>query len=252
DVGQMSSCYRWHIGDPIVFNKSLRVAIETMGWLNIDENPENKSRFYGQRQDDVSSVAFWYQIGPTKKFAEPTTADDRKLPCIDPVIAWGEDHKDAKHHGRGRVRMVGSACYYDTDRVLEFTPKSRGDAWVELTLDVKKKEPLRLILFLERSPESGIYQATLDGVKVGRPIDLYGAKREIDDYQLMDFWPEPGKYTLRLECVGRNHLSSGDQLRINSARLRERRPRVKEIGFLKDHDWRSNPILIDKNAKPLK
>ncbi|HBO45423.1 MAG TPA: hypothetical protein DD670_16120, partial [Planctomycetaceae bacterium] len=65
-------------------------------------------------------------------------------------------------------------------------------------------------------------------------------------------WPEPGKYTLRLECVGRNHLSSGDQLRINSARLRERRPRVKEIGFLKDHDWRSNPILIDKNTKPLK
>jgi hypothetical protein len=109
-----------------------------------------------------------------------------------------------------------------------------------------------VVVVLGRSPHGGIYQASLDGVKIGNPIDLYSDIYDVDDYQLMDFWPEPGKYALRLECVGRNHLSDGDEIRVNSVRLRERRPRVERIGYLKDHDWRANPILIDKKTPPLK
>ncbi|MBP7053692.1 MAG: DUF2961 domain-containing protein [Phycisphaerae bacterium] len=252
DVGQMSSCYRWHIPDPIVFNKSLRVAIETMGWANRDENPEGQSRMYCQRQDDVSSIAYWYQLGAVKRFAETTTAEQRKLPSIDPIIAWGKDHQAGQHHGKGRTRMRNTDTYFDTDPVLEFTPESRDDAWIELAFEVQRKQPFRLIVVLGRSPHCGIYQASLDGVKISTPMDLYSDTDDGDDYQLMDFWPEPGKYVLRLECVGRNHLSDGDQIRINSVRLRERRPRVERIGYLKDHDWRANPILIDKNTPPLK
>ncbi len=252
DVGQMSSCYRWHIADPIVFNTSLRVAIEAMGFANRDENPEGRSRMYCQRQDDVSSIAYWYQLGPTKKFAETTTPEQRKLPSIDPIIAWGEDFKADQYHGKGSTRMRNTQTYFDTDPVLEFTPDSRDNAWIELSFEVKRKQPFRLVVVLGRSPNSGIYQASLDGVKIGRPIDLYNDITDTDDYQLMDFWPDPGKYTLRLECVGRNHLSDGDQIRVNSTRLRERRPRVERIGYLKNHNWRTNPILIDKNTPPLK
>jgi len=255
DVGQMSSCYRWHIRDPIVFSKGIRVAVEMMGFTNADENTRNHPRLYDQRQDDVCSVAYWYQQGPSKQFAPSTTAEERKYPSIDPVIAWAEDHKDAKFHGRGRIRMRGLPQYWDTDRVMAFTPKSKEDAWVELPFEVKEKAPYRLLVVLERSPDAGIYQASLDGVKLGQPIDLYDPQPPnamnplVDDVQLLDFWPEPGKYTLRLECVGRNHLSSGTAIGVNSVRLRERRPRVKEIGYLKDHDWRSEPILIDHTVK---
>ena len=252
DLGQLSSCYRWHIRDPIIFSKSIRVTLETLGWLNLDENKEGQSRVYGQRQDDWASVAYWYQIGPTKKFSEPTTAEERKLPCIDPVIAWGEDHKADKFHGRGRAEMQGLGEYWDTDRLLWLTPASKEEGWIEFPLEVKKKEPLRLILVLGRSLHSGIYQATLDGVKIGKPIDLYDSATGVDDFQLMDFWPEPGIYTLRLTCVGRNHLSDGHALGVNSVRLRERRPQVQEIGYLKNHDWRTEPILIDLNTKPSK
>lgn len=252
DVGQMSSCYRWHLHDPIAFGKSIRVTLETMGWLNLDENPEAKSRAYGQRQDDWASVAYWYQLGPTKKFAEPTTAEARKLPSIDPIVAWGEDSQAQGLHGKGGIEMRGLAEYWDTDRLLWFTPESQEEGWIEFPLEVKKKEPLRLILVLGHSPHSGIYRATLDGAQIGKPIDLYGTDSKIDDYQLLDFWPEPGKYTLRLSCAGRNHLSDGYALGVNSVRLRERRPRVAEIGYLKDHDWRAEPILIDLNTEPKK
>ncbi len=58
----------------------------------------------------------------------------------------------------------------------------------------------------------------------------------------MDFWPEPGDYTLRLECVGKDRDSSGYFLGIESVRLRERRPRVKDWAQDKDKDW-PRPIL---------
>lgn len=251
DVGQMSSCYRWHVRDPIPFSTGIRVALETMGWLNLDENAERKSRLYGPRQDDWASVAYWYQMGPAKEFAKTTTAEERSLPRIDRVISRGADHADPKHHGRGRTSRRNLDRYCDTEEVRVFAPEGMDEGWFECELEVEEKEPLRLVAILERSPHSGIYQASLDGVKIGNPIDLYRDTNDIDDYQLMDFWPEPGKYAFRLDCVGKNHLSDGHELGVNSIRLRERRPRVKAIGYLKDHDWRARPILIDKETKPL-
>ncbi|NLH98485.1 MAG: hypothetical protein GX446_03230, partial [Chthonomonadales bacterium] len=51
------------------------------------------------------------------------------------------------------------------------------------------------------------------------------------------------RYTLRLECTGKNPASTGYYLGIESVRLRERRPRVKEWGFEKDRDWKKEPVL---------
>lgn len=48
--------YRWHITDPIRFRKDLRVTIQALGWRSGDR--------YLPLQDDISSVAFWYQDKP--------------------------------------------------------------------------------------------------------------------------------------------------------------------------------------------
>jgi hypothetical protein len=250
DVGQMSCCYRWHVHDPIVFSKSIRVTLETMGWLNIDENPERQSREYGQRQDDWASVAFWYQMGPAKRFAKPTTARERKLPRIERVAVWGKDHEAAKYHGRGKTSLYAKDEYMETEGLLRFTPESDEEGWLEFPFEVKRKEPLRLVLVLERSKDSGIYQPILNGVKLKDPLDLYSEEFDIHEFQIMDFWPEPGKYTLRLQCVGRNIDANGNRIGVNSVRLRERRPRVEKLGYLKDHDWRTEQILIDRKIEP--
>lgn len=44
--------YRWHITDPIYFEKDLRVTIQALGW-------RSEGR-YLPLQDDISSVAYWY------------------------------------------------------------------------------------------------------------------------------------------------------------------------------------------------
>jgi hypothetical protein len=73
-------------------------------------------------------------------------------------------------------------------------------------------------------------------------MDFYSPTVEGREFHFLDFWPEPGTYTLKLTCVGKNHLSSGYGLLVESVRLRERRPRVKAFGYDKDNDWRTNPI----------
>ncbi len=52
--------YRWHVADPIRFQQDLRVTIQALGW-------RSKGRFL-PLQDDIASVAFWYQTLPTAPF----------------------------------------------------------------------------------------------------------------------------------------------------------------------------------------
>lgn len=122
-------------------------------------------------------------------------------------------------------------------------PVKDEDAWLEVPFEVKAREPLRLLLNATTSYDFGRYQAYLSGVKIGEPLDLYSKEIENREVHLLDFWPDPGKYTLKLVCVGKNPASSGYYLGLESVRLRERRPRVAAYGHDKDKDWRTNPIL---------
>jgi hypothetical protein len=59
---QRFSMYRWHIMDPVRFEHDLRVTIQALGW-------RSEGRFL-PLQDDIASVAYWYQSLPTAPFPE--------------------------------------------------------------------------------------------------------------------------------------------------------------------------------------
>ena len=242
-VGQMTCSYRWHIHDPLVFNSGIRVTFETFGWMSADENKEHKAHSWNEREDDFTSVAFWYQTGPTKKFTEVPPAAERRLPSLERILVWGKNQMDARYHGAGPVRVQEGALYLESGGQLLFKPESVKEGWLEIPFKVKEKEPLRLILELTRSYDFGMYQPYLNGVKLGEPLDLYRAETDLWEFHLMDFWPDPGAYTLRLECVGKNKDSTGHYIGLNALRLRERRPRVKAFGYDKDKDWRKEQII---------
>jgi hypothetical protein len=240
-VGGHTSAYRWHLNDPIVFNTGIKVTFEHFGWIAPDENPNNKSTSWNEREDDYSSVAFWYQTGEPTFTARAPDAHERKLPSLDPIIVWARDFAGIEFHGQGNV--VTQALEFYPDPQLLYMPSSKDDAWIELPVTVTNKQPYRLLLNLTKSYDFGKYQASLDGVKLGEPIDLYSAKIVNEEAHLLDFWPEPGRHKLRLECVGKSQLSSGFYCGIESLRLRERRPRVTAFGHEKQKDWRKNPQL---------
>jgi len=241
-VGGHTSAYRWHISDPIVFNKGIKVTFEHYGWISSDENPTQKVDSWNEREDDYSSVAFWYQTGEPTFMARAPDARERTLPNLDKIIA-AKEFTGAAFHGAGDAQPQNLDIY--TDGHLLYMPPTQDGAWVEIPFEVEKKEPKRLVLVMTRSYDFGKYQAYLNGVKLGGAIDLYSGEVAAGEYHLLDFWPEPGKYKLRLECVGRNPQSAGYYLGIESVRLRERRPRVTEYGHDKDKDWREKPILYD-------
>jgi hypothetical protein len=61
--------YRWHIPDPIRFQRDLRVSIQALGWW-----PTGKLQ---PLTDDIASVAYWYQSLPGMRLRPLPALDDR-------------------------------------------------------------------------------------------------------------------------------------------------------------------------------
>jgi len=239
-VGGHTSAYRWHINDPIVFNKAIEVTIEHYGWMSEDESADGKKHSWNERQDDYSSVAFWYQTGTPTFTARAPQGRERTLPSLERVTSYGRHYVDAKYHGVGKASKQRLYEFYMKPQMM-YVPEKAENAWVEIPLEVQKKEPLHLVLNSTLAPDYGRYQVFLNGVKIGNPIDFYSGTVANIECHLLDFWPEPGKYTVRLECVGKNTKSEGFSLGLESVNLRERRPRVMEYGRDKDKDWKKEP-----------
>jgi hypothetical protein len=68
---QRFSLYRWHITDPIRFEKDLRVTIQALGWRSGGR--------YLPLQDDISSVAYWYQAEPHTAFPKLPARDELEI-----------------------------------------------------------------------------------------------------------------------------------------------------------------------------
>jgi D-arabinan exo alpha-(1,3)/(1,5)-arabinofuranosidase (non-reducing end) len=68
------TAYRFHIPDPVMFKKSIRATMRCHGWDVQD------------RQDDYSSVAFWYQDEPHSPFPELPKVDFDLLDMKNPFL----------------------------------------------------------------------------------------------------------------------------------------------------------------------
>ncbi|MBI5095673.1 MAG: DUF2961 domain-containing protein [Candidatus Hydrogenedentes bacterium] len=69
---QRFGLYRWHIMDPVRFEKDLKVTIQALGW-------RSQGR-YLPLQDDIASTVFWYQAEPHAVF--PTLPEKDYLEVI--------------------------------------------------------------------------------------------------------------------------------------------------------------------------
>ena len=68
---QRFGLYRWHLTDPVRFERDLRVTIQALGWRSGGR--------YLPLQDDIASVAFWYQTLPTAPFPELPSKDELEI-----------------------------------------------------------------------------------------------------------------------------------------------------------------------------
>jgi D-arabinan exo alpha-(1,3)/(1,5)-arabinofuranosidase (non-reducing end) len=70
---QRFGLYRWHLTDPIRFQRDLRVTIQALGWRT------HGHQRYLPLQDDIASVAFWYQTLPFVTFPKLPHRDELEV-----------------------------------------------------------------------------------------------------------------------------------------------------------------------------
>ena len=68
---QRFGLYRWHITDPIRFEKDLKVTIQDLGW--------RAGGRYLPQKSDIASVAFWYQTEPHNKFPKMVSWEELEV-----------------------------------------------------------------------------------------------------------------------------------------------------------------------------
>jgi hypothetical protein len=68
---QRFGMYRWHITDPVHFEDDLRVSIQALGW--------RANGMYLPLQDDIASVAYWYQTLPPSRPPDVPSRDELEV-----------------------------------------------------------------------------------------------------------------------------------------------------------------------------
>ncbi len=230
DLGVQYCLYRWHIADPIRFTKSLRFEIEHKGWITADETESGKIEGHVEREDDMATVAFWYQIGQPKRFTKLPPLAERVLPNLD-IIIDGKAMLSTARHSDGALELQNGYDWTGDGQIL-FMPAGR-EPFLELDFLIQKEEYRGLILRFTFANDYGIYRIFLDGKNVQQPddymagqklhdFDFYSKDIMVKDIYLGSFTLSVGKHTLRFECLGRNPFSNGNYLGFDSVRLRER------------------------------
>jgi hypothetical protein len=231
------SAYRWHIADPIIFQKSLKFQIERRGFVMNSQGEVISPS--ASRPDFWSSVSYWYQ----DSIAEPWCEFPRYRDRVNPEIVLHLPRiVDQIKHSEGvklEVNPYNRATY--TKPWFRVQNDSIG-SWIEIPFQVEDAGRYSMSLFQHLRDDNGIWKVIIDGKdvhvagesqiaggyrvsmvnqmqakQINKTLDFYNVYRrdEHEDYiygqrrerKIGLFRFEPGVHTLRLVCVGSNPAS---------------------------------------------
>ena len=224
--------YRWHVADPVPFKKSLRVAIEHLGWTY---NPDGTARSgFEERSDFFSSVAYWYQKGVNEDLPELPYGSAR-LPFGNALQIEVENNLKDVTTEKGAA-SVQKEVFWSKD-LLHLQAQGTG-AKMNIPFDVPKDGTYEVIAQIAQAPDYGDYVATLDGKQTNStmitwgPLEAQAPPVEVIhnyqpeifvgiDHRLGWFRLAKGRHVLAFACVGKDNLSSGYNLGVDGVVLAE-------------------------------
>ncbi len=236
-AGSKATVYRWHIPDPIPFERSIRVTIEH-GHAN-------------DRADDYASTAYWYQAEPHRPFPDLPSVS-RRLP-----FAWATPEgfirpdwkRDASEVGAlfadaaknlafwtpriTRVSLVDSAFYGSDGSRYPFllTEGARAGDTADVSFDVGIPDRYALDLYFVKGPAQGNLNpvSLLDtgGKKAlaGPAFNGYAPDKVLGRLTLTDLVLPAGACRVTLEMTGKEAASSGLDLGFVGLALSPYKPR---------------------------
>jgi hypothetical protein len=202
DARSRINTYRWHIEDPIPFEKSLRFDIEHGG---VNDAPNT----------DYSSVAFYYQTHPHPRFP-PLPAD--LMPIEGPVtpkvigIVEGESLAATAKATGGDVSIQEMGAFVGDWSDLSQLWWHPGKSGERLTLSVNAPEAkeYELIGYFTRAKDYGDVQVSVNGVKLPNVVRGYNPDvTPSGPVSLGRAAMKAGANEVVLETVGKDDRSSG-------------------------------------------
>ena len=192
------SVNRWHISDQVPFRKEFEGDLEK--YFPID------------RPTRFASTVFWYLAPGGEDPYPPVPAEDRTNyyaqpePKRIPGATEGEQLKILSQTG-GHTQeqdMTGMGESWSNDAQLWWTGAKPGDR-LELALPVTKAGKYQLLAQFTKAVDYGILQLSLDGEKLGEPVDFYHdgviatGETDLGTHQL-----SAGEHKLTIEITGAN------------------------------------------------
>ena len=169
-------------------------------------------------------------MGQPKRFTTLPPLAQRMLPNLD-IIIEGKTLLPTAKHSAG-VLELQKGYDWTGDGQVRFMPADE-EPILEMEFAVEKEGYRGLILRFTYAEDYGVYRVFLDGKNIGEPADymvgqkladcdFYSPTLQVKENYLGSYQFTPGKHTLRLVCIGRNPLSKGRTVGLDSIRLRER------------------------------
>ncbi|MFY9550341.1 MAG: glycoside hydrolase family 172 protein, partial [Thermoanaerobaculia bacterium] len=238
-LGSRMTAYRWHLRDPIPFNTSLRFELEHLGWT-YNQDGSLKSAF-GERDDLMSSVSFWYQEGAAMGLP-PVPYGSARLPQGNAQQIEVENAIGSMRAEKGKASLFKD-LFWSKD-VVVFAGEG-PDARLEMPFDVDEAGDYELYTQVAQGSDYGIYTVLLDGKKAEAPVLEHEPGADVrpqlsfdgyayETYVGMDYqvgWPRltKGRHTLTYVCLGKNAASTGYVLGVDNIVL----ARVGKEGWAK-------------------
>lgn len=162
-AGDEGICYRWHVLDPVHFERSLRVTLEHKGNL-----PRAEEGFFLERPDYLSSIAYWYQKGVSDSVEELPSWEGRNPPWTTSYLV--EAFQATKAIGEARPVIVCEGMF--GGRPMVYWPNYKLDASLTAPFVAPATDRYAVRLDAWTLPDGGTYDLEIDGSVVARGISM--------------------------------------------------------------------------------
>ena len=218
DPGDKATVYRFHITDPIPFAKSIKVSIEH-GHAN-------------NRSDYLSSVAYWYQTEPHKRFAVIPPVEERLLFAVemDPNTLKFSDFQIFTKH-ENILTMVDSLLHYDQTgnklSALGISFRNEGEK-ITLAVPIPATETYHAKVLCSKGLDRAKFKIGFENAELVSLDGYDEADNKLVEVDLGEAILDEGKQKFIIQCEGKNSASQGRRVQLVSLKLEPEREFINE------------------------
>jgi len=226
NAGGRITAYRWHVTDPVFFEKSLKVAIEHKGNTFYDDM-SLVDAYTDRRPDAYSSVAFWYQQGVSKRYAKMPPVSERmvahSLIQVDETLA--------KNLPQGVIIYENTS--FTNNKGLLFTAVQDGNS-VDIPFEVTEDGNYLVFARIWPRGDSGVFDFYLDGTLIVKGEDLFREHHFATDLKIGNMHKlSKGTHTIKAVSQGVGKRGGARQLFLDAVVLEpippfEKKPEQKK------------------------